>query len=190
MAEQAREKPAGGELISLARRIELLVFDVDGVLTDGGLYYGSSGEAMKRFDVKDGHGLVLARLTGLKTAVLTARVSEIIEVRGRELKLSAVAQGKKDKGQGLAELLDRLEVAPDACAYMGDDLNDLAPMAMVGLPACPSDAAPEVRQQALFIAQSRGGQGAARELIELVMKATGRWARALEMMRSGRILSK
>ncbi len=187
MADLAPNKPAGSELASLAARIELLVFDVDGVLTDGGLYYGSSGEMMKRFDVRDGHGIVMARLTGLKAAVLTARVSEIIEVRGRELKLSAVAQGKKDKGAGLAELLGRLEVAPEACAYMGDDLNDLAPMAMVGLPACPSDAAPEVRQQALFIARARGGQGAARELVELVMKATGRWAKALEMMRSGKI---
>lgn len=178
-------KPTAEELSALAASVKLLVFDVDGVLTDGGLYYGPSGEVMKRFDVRDGHGLVLARLTGLPTALLTARRSEILETRARELGLSAVLQGRKDKGAGLSELLGGLGVDPGECAYMGDDLNDLAPMARVRLPACPSDAVPEVRQQALFIARQPGGRGAARELIELVMRATGRWGKAMELMRSG-----
>ncbi|MHB8875605.1 MAG: KdsC family phosphatase [Myxococcaceae bacterium] len=182
----AQGKPGAGELHAIAARVKLLVFDVDGVLTDGGLHYGPSGELMKRFDVKDGHGLVMARLAGLPAAILTARTSSIVEVRGKELGLAAVVQGKKDKGQGLGELLEYLSVAPGACAYMGDDLNDLAPMSQVGLPACPADAAAEVRQEALFVSSRPGGHGAARELVELVLKATGRWDFVTNLMKTGK----
>src|SRR6185436_15274192 len=116
-----------------AARIKLMVFDVDGVMTDGGLYYGPQGEAFKRFDVKDGHALVLARLTGLPAAILTARTSEIVAVRAAELKLAKVYQGRKEKGPALKELCAELEVALEDCSYMGDDVNDLAPMQLVGL---------------------------------------------------------
>ena len=175
-------KPGHDELAARARVVKLLVFDVDGVLTDGGLYYGPTGEAQKRFDVKDGHGLVMARLVGLPAAVLTARKSGMVEARGKELGMVAVEQGHKDKKKGLEEMLARLSLTPDVCAYMGDDTNDLAPMGIVGLPACPSDAAPEVRQRALFVAQRAGGHGAARELVELCLKASGRWQRAIDLM--------
>jgi 3-deoxy-D-manno-octulosonate 8-phosphate phosphatase (KDO 8-P phosphatase) len=177
-----RNKPGQEELTRRARAVELLVFDVDGVLTDGGLYYGPTGEALKRFDVKDGHGLVLARLVGLRAAVLTARKSDMVAKRGAELGLCAIEQGHKDKKKGLLEMLGRLGLGPEACAYMGDDVNDLAPMALVGLPACPSDAVPEVRQRALFVAQGTGGHGAARELVELCLKASNRWEKALDLM--------
>ncbi|HEX8439782.1 KdsC family phosphatase, partial [Archangium sp.] len=96
-------KPSKDELTVRASRVRLLVFDVDGVLSDGGLFYGDGGEVMKRFDVKDGHGLVMARLAGLRTAILTARSSSIVEVRGRELGLSAVLQGRKNKAAGFRE---------------------------------------------------------------------------------------
>ena len=162
-----------------ARRVKVVVFDVDGVLTDGGLWYGPDGEAFKRFDVKDGHSMVLARLTGLKVAVLTARVSRIVEARAKELKLAAVFQGRRDKGLALDELCRELAVTTDEVAYMGDDLNDLPPMEKAGLSACPLDAVEEVRRAAHFIATRPGGHGAARELIELVLKATGRWTEAL-----------
>lgn len=175
-------KAGGAELQALARRIELVVFDVDGVLTDGGLYYGPQGELMKRFDVRDGHGMVMARLTGLKVALLTARRSEAVEVRGRELGLTAVYQGQKDKAAGLSRLLEELHVSPQACAYMGDDVNDLPPMELVSLPACPANAAAEVRSAALFVSRQEGGYGAARELIELVLRATDRWKKALSLM--------
>lgn len=168
-----------------AARIKLMVFDVDGVMTDGGLYYGPQGEAFKRFDVKDGHALVLARLTGLPAAILTARTSEIVEVRGRELKLARVMQGKKDKGPALDELCRELQVPPSECSYMGDDVNDLAPMMKVALAACPADAAPEVRAFCHYVTPSRGGFGAVRELTELVLKATGRWSQALELLGAG-----
>jgi 3-deoxy-D-manno-octulosonate 8-phosphate phosphatase (KDO 8-P phosphatase) len=180
-----RNKPGQEELTARARAVELLVFDVDGVLTDGGLYYGPAGEALKRFDVKDGHGLVMARLVGLRAAVLTARRSEMVDKRGTELGLCAIEQGHKDKKKGLEEMLGRLGVAAQACAYMGDDVNDVAPMSLVGLPSCPSDAAAEVRQRALFVAQNQGGRGAARELVELCLKASGRWNQALDLMWGG-----
>jgi 3-deoxy-D-manno-octulosonate 8-phosphate phosphatase (KDO 8-P phosphatase) len=177
-------KPGSDELHTRAAAVKLLVFDVDGVLTDGGLYYGPAGEVMKRFDVRDGHGIVLARLTGLPAAVLTARRSEIVEVRGKELGLVAVFQGWKDKRAGLLKLCEQVGVPPEHCAYMGDDLNDLAPMSMVRLPACPADAAFEVRQEAAFVSRQAGGRGAARELIELVLKATDRWTAAIDLMKS------
>jgi 3-deoxy-D-manno-octulosonate 8-phosphate phosphatase (KDO 8-P phosphatase) len=166
-----------------ARRVKLVVFDVDGVLTDGGLWYGPDGEVLKRFDVKDGHAMVLARLTGLPVALLSARSSRIVEARARELQLAKVYQGRREKGPAFAELCAQLHVSPEEAAYMGDDVNDLPAMDQAGLSACPSDAAPEVRHQAHFVSTRPGGHGCARELLELVLRATGRWEKALEWMR-------
>jgi 3-deoxy-D-manno-octulosonate 8-phosphate phosphatase (KDO 8-P phosphatase) len=165
-----------------AREVQLIVFDVDGVLTDGGLWYGPDGEVMKRFDVKDGHAMVLARLTGLPIALLTARSSKIVETRAHELKLAKVLQGRREKGPALLELCEELKVAPASIAYMGDDVNDLAAMKPCGLTACPSDAVREVRDAVHFVASHPGGRGAARELIELVLRATGRWEQAMAHM--------
>ncbi|MDX2011295.1 MAG: HAD-IIIA family hydrolase [Myxococcaceae bacterium] len=165
-----------------ARAIRLIVFDVDGVLTDGGLWYGPDGEVMKRFDVKDGHAMVLARLTGLPVAILTARTSKIVETRATELKLAKVFQGRREKGPALLELCAELNVAPNETAYMGDDVNDLPAMAHCGLTACPADAVAEVREAVHFVSSHPGGRGAARELIELVLRATGRWEQALAHM--------
>jgi 3-deoxy-D-manno-octulosonate 8-phosphate phosphatase (KDO 8-P phosphatase) len=170
------------DLNARAANVKLLVFDVDGVMTDGGLYYGPQGEALKRFDVKDGHALVLARLTGLPAAILTARTSQIVEVRAQELKLVKVMQGKKDKAPALVEMCTELALQPSDVAYMGDDVNDLAPMKLAGLAACPADAAPEVRGFVHYVAPSNGGRGAVRDLTELVLKATGRWDKALELL--------
>lgn len=167
-----------------ARAVKLLVFDVDGVLTDGGLYYGADGEAFKRFNVKDGHGIVMARLTGLPSAVLTARTSKIVAVCGDELKLSAIVQGQKYKAPGLQTLCAGLGLQASDCAYMGDDLNDLPPMELAGLTACPSDAAPEVRSQVDFVSKLPGGHGAVRDFVERVLKAQGRWQQALDAMRN------
>ncbi|ATB31074.1 KdsC family phosphatase [Melittangium boletus] len=177
-------KPNRDELTERASRVRVLVFDVDGVLTDGGLYYGDGGEVMKRFDVKDGHGLVMARHAGLRTAILTARSSSIVETRGRELGVSLILQGRKDKTAGFRELLTQLSVAPEECAYMGDDVNDLGPLGLAGLSACPADAAPEVRQEVHYIARNRGGHGAARELVELCLRATGQWEATVQHMKA------
>lgn len=166
-----------------AKTIKAIVFDVDGVLTDGGLWYGPTGEAMKRFDVKDGHAMVLARLTGLPIAILTARSSSIVEVRAQELKLAAVFQGRREKGPGFEELCQQLGFPPAQVAYMGDDVNDLPALKRAGLSGCPADAVSEVREAVHFVSTRSGGHGAARELIELVLRATDRWEQALEHAR-------
>lgn len=166
-----------------AKKIAAVVFDVDGVLTDGSLWYGADGEAIKRFDVRDGHAMVLARLTELPVCILTARTSSMVEARAKDLKLLHVLQGRRDKGVGLVELANMLQVGTDALAYMGDDVNDLPALRLAGLSACPADAVAEVRQVVNYVASRNGGFGAARELLELVMQATGRWDRALAMMK-------
>ena len=171
---------ADGDLKARAREIELLVLDVDGVLTDGGLYYGPEGEALKRFNVQDGHGITLARKAGLAVAILTARTSQIVATRAGELGISPVFQGRKDKLQGLEELLDEARVDASRVAYMGDDLNDLGVLDRVRLPACPADACPEVRERAAIIASSAGGHGAVRELVEFILKAQGKWQPIVE----------
>ena len=166
-----------------AARIKAVVFDVDGVLTDGGLWYGPTGEVMKRFDVKDGHAMVLARLTGLPIALLTARNSKIVEVRAEELKLTKVFQGRREKGPAFEELCLELGCAPAEVAYMGDDVNDLPALSRAGLSGAPADAVQLVRESVHFVSTRPGGHGAAREFIELVLHATGRWEQALEHAR-------
>lgn len=164
------------ELRARARDVELLILDVDGVLTDGGLHYGPQGEALKRFHVQDGHGIVLARKAGLKIAILTARTSQIVEYRARELGIAPVFQGRKDKLAGFEALLAEERLGADQVAYMGDDLNDLGVLARVRLSACPADACPEVRERAAIVVSSAGGGGAVRELIEFILKAQGKWS--------------
>jgi 3-deoxy-D-manno-octulosonate 8-phosphate phosphatase (KDO 8-P phosphatase) len=165
-----------------AAKVELVVLDVDGVLTDGGLYYGHEGEVMKRFSVKDGHAIVMARIAGLPCAILTARRSAIVEIRAKELGIRHVLQGQREKGLALDKLLAELSIAPESVAYMGDDTNDVAPLMRVGLPACPADAAPEALERAAFVAKNEGGKGAVRELLELCLKASGRWEAVLAAM--------
>ena len=181
IGDRAQGRLSKKQLSEKAASIKLLVFDVDGVLTDGGLYYGPAGEALKRFDVRDGHGLVMARLAGLQAAVLTARSSQIVEVRGRELGLVEILQGKRNKQRALLELLEKLRVERDDCAYMGDDVNDLGPLAICGLPSCPADAAAEVRAKCRFVSHYRGGRGAARELVEICLKSRGSWDAMVEL---------
>lgn len=173
------------ELQERARAVDLLILDVDGVLTDGGLFYGPEGELFKRFDVKDGHGLVLAHLTGLRTAILTARRSAIVAKRAAELGIDPVSQGNRDKRKGLLALLAEAKVPAERAGYVGDDLNDLAPMSEVRFAACPCDAAPEVKAAAHYATQAAGGHGAVREIVELLLKEQGRWAKALDIMRTG-----
>ena len=164
-----------------ASAIRLLVMDVDGVLTDGGLYYGPDGEVFKRFDVKDGHGLVILRHLGIACAILTARKSKIVETRFTELGCKHIVQGAKDKAKGLAGLLAAANVTADEVAYIGDDINDLPVITQVGLSACPADARPEVLGQVHYVCKAKGGRGAVRELVEVILHAKGLWDDALEI---------
>ncbi len=171
---------ARDELEKRARDIDLLVLDVDGVLTDGGLWYGPEGEMFKRFDVKDGHGLVLARLCGLQAGILTARRSKVVEARARELGLSPVSQGNRDKRVGLFKLLEEANIQPSRVAYMGDDLNDRAPMRIAGLAIAPADAVTDILAEADIITDAPAGRGAARQVVELILRTQGKWEGAVE----------
>ncbi len=166
-----------------ASDIKAIVFDVDGVLTDGALFYGPTGEALKRFNVKDGHAMVMARLVSMPVAILTARNSPIVEVRAKELKLAQVFQGRIHKGPGFEELAAELKLQPSELAYMGDDVNDLPALNRCGFSGCPADAVDEVKAAVQFVSSKPGGHGAAREFIEVILKATGRWEAALEHAR-------
>ena len=153
-----------------AARVRLVVLDVDGVMTDGRLYFGPEGEALKVFDVRDGHGVRLLREAGLSVALLSSRSSPIVARRAGELDITPVLQGERDKLAGLNRLLAATGVAAEDCAYMGDDWPDLPVMAQVGFAAAVADAAPEVRRAAHWIAQAEGGRGAVRALAEYVLR--------------------
>ena len=158
-----------------ASRIRLLVLDVDGVLTDGGLVYTASGEETKRFHVHDGLALVAALKAGLQIAVLSGRASAAVTRRMAELGVAEVHQGVADKVAALDALRARLGLAPREVAMMGDDLPDLAAMARAGLALAPANAVAEVKRAAHWVARRRGGEGAVREAVEMLLKARRSW---------------
>lgn len=158
-----------------AARVRLLGLDVDGVLTDGRLYFGARGETLKAFDVRDGFGLQLLRAAGVELAIITGRRSPIVATRARDLGIVHVLQGQRDKHAGLQRLLRATGVDAGECAFMGDDWPDLSVLAAVGLAAAVADAAPEVRRVAHWVAASPGGRGAVRELCTLILRAQGRF---------------
>ncbi len=163
------------DAVQRARRVALMVFDVDGVLTDGSLYIGAQGELMKAFDVRDGHGIKLLREAGIEVAILTARRSEIVTARAKELGIARVLQGQADKLAGFDQLLTDTGIAADACGYIGDDWPDLPVLARAGFAATVADACAEVKAAAHWIATAPGGRGAARELAEFILRAQGRF---------------
>ncbi len=156
------------------KRVRLLLLDVDGVLTDGGLYYGNSGEEMKRFDVKDGAGMWVAHRSGLEVGLLTGKTSRIVAQRAQELGLSRVVQGAVDKVPALEKLLHDGAYPLNEIAFMGDDVLDMPVMRRVGFSACPSDAHDQVKACVHYVCSKGGGRGAVRELVDLWLEATGR----------------
>ena len=167
-------KPSAARLAA----VRLLVMDVDGVLTDGGIYYTERGDELKRFDVRDGQGLVLLRQAGVLTAVITRRRSEIVERRADELGIAEVHQGATDKRAVLEALLARRAMPASDVAYVGDDIGDLPAMQLVGFPIAVADAVPAVRDAAGYTTRARAGHGAIREICELILKAKTRLAKA------------
>lgn len=162
-------------LLEKAANIKLAVFDVDGVLTNGQLILGENGNEYKAFHVRDGHGLVMLLESGCHIAVITARSSNIVAERMASLGIKYVYQGEKDKGARLMALVDELGIQREHVAYTGDDVIDLPAMTKVGLPIAVADASPEVKQYADWVTEERGGQGAVREVCELIMKAQGKF---------------
>jgi 3-deoxy-D-manno-octulosonate 8-phosphate phosphatase (KDO 8-P phosphatase) len=158
-----------------AANLRLLLFDVDGVLTDGSLNIDARGSEIKRFNIRDGSGLAYARRAGLMTGLLSGRTSEATAARAKELNISIVIQGVDDKRAALGDILAAHALSAEEVGYMGDDLIDLPVLSAVGLSAAPADAAPEVAAVAHFVTWHSGGDGAVREFIEAVLKARGQW---------------
>jgi 3-deoxy-D-manno-octulosonate 8-phosphate phosphatase (KDO 8-P phosphatase) len=152
-------------------KIELLVLDVDGVLTDGRLYFSGSGEVLKTFHVRDGHGIKLLMRSGVAVAAVSGRRSAAVTARMRELKMRHVVQGCADKVAALIELTQRLDIDPLACACLVDDTADLPLMAAVGFAAAVADAHPLVLSAAHWISEAPGGLGAVRELCDAMLRA-------------------
>jgi 3-deoxy-D-manno-octulosonate 8-phosphate phosphatase (KDO 8-P phosphatase) len=157
----------------LLKRIRALVLDVDGVLTDGGMYYGPGGEGLKRFNVKDGMGLRLVLEAGIAVALISGEASEILRRRAEKLQIADVFIGVEDKLKTMEGFLAARKVAVEDAAYVGDDVNDLPPMSKVGLPVAVADAAPQVRKAARWITTRRGGDAAVREVCDAILAARG-----------------
>lgn len=152
-------------------KIKLLVMDVDGTLTDGKIYMGSSGEAFKAFDIKDGYGIheILPK-AGIVPAIITGRKSDIVLNRCRELEIEELYQGYHDKTLALCHLLKKYNCSKEDIAYIGDDVLDLECMMQCGIKGCPSDAVEQVKEICDFVCNRAGGQGAVREFIEWIIK--------------------
>ncbi len=157
------------------RRIKMLVMDVDGVLTDGQIFIGPGGEVFKAFNCQDGLGLAAATKAGLTTAIITGRESAMVVKRAAELSISIVRQGCKDKAAALEEIAQENKLTMEQIAYIGDDLNDLAAVHRAGLACAVANAALEVKDVAHFISTKTGGNGAVREIVELILKAQNKW---------------
>jgi len=154
--------------------VRALVTDVDGVLTDGGIYYTEHGDEVKRFDVRDGQGLVSLREAGVLTALVTRRQSAIVARRARELGITEVHQDVTDKGAAIAGLIERHALTAAGICYVGDDLGDLPAMRAVGLAVAVADAVSEVRRAAGYVTRARAGHGAIREICDLILAARRR----------------
>lgn len=161
--------------------IKWFVMDVDGVLTDGKIVYTSTGEEIKGFFAQDGLGLAAAKKVGIKLAIITGRFSPMVEKRVKELKIDNLIMGCHNKSEALQQLIkkDRLELSE--IAYIGDDLNDLGVLNLVGLPLAPANACEEVKKIAKYITQQTGGNGAIREAVEYILKEENLWDKVVKL---------
>jgi 3-deoxy-D-manno-octulosonate 8-phosphate phosphatase (KDO 8-P phosphatase) len=160
-------------LTSRAKLIRLVAFDVDGVMTDGGLYYSDSGEESKRFNSLDGHGLKMLKNSGVEIAIITGRTSRCVETRAKNLGITHVFQGVDHKLEVMVDLLNKLTLPRDAAAYMGDDVVDLTVMRHVGLAISVPESPLLVQKHSHYVTQRNGGHGAVREACEMIMSAQG-----------------
>ena len=176
----AKSSRIAASVAARARKIRVLLMDVDGVLTDGRIYLISRSDGtaleMKAFSAYDGAGLKLARVAGLRTGLITGRESAATLRRARELDMEFVYQGIADKIVTFRKLVQRANVEESEIAYVGDDLPDLPILERVGLAIAVVNAVPEVKRQAHYITRASGGNGAVREVVELILKAQGKWA--------------
>ena len=169
-----------GDALERARRVKLIIFDVDGVLTDGRIYHGAKGELFKAFHCRDGFGIMHAQSCGLKTAIITGRSSAMTAYRAAELKISAVLQGQMNKRDAYKKLKAQFDLTDEEICYVADDVIDLPVFVQVGFRAAVGDASEDVKERAHFVANNFGGRGAVREIIEFILKAKGFWQGIIE----------
>lgn len=167
------------DAVARAARVKLMIFDVDGILTDGSLHYGPDGEVLKTFNVLDGHGIKLLQQSGVAVAIISARKSDIVARRAADLGIRHLQQGVHDKRVAFDELLSRTGISPDACGFIGDDVIDLPILLRIGFAASVPNGHPEVRSRVHYVTQAHGGRGAARELCDFILRAQGNYETAL-----------
>lgn len=157
-------------------KIRLLLLDVDGVMTDGGIIYDGNGLETKVFNVKDGHGIKMLQRHGIEIGIITGRSSQVVDIRARELGIELLYQGALKKLDAYNDIKDKTGLTDEQIAYMGDDVIDVPVMKRVGFAAAPSDALPEAASAAHYITVRGGGRGAVRELCDMILKGRGFWA--------------
>ncbi len=168
-----RSKPGKTALRNKLKNIRMLLLDVDGVLTDGKLIYNSDGIELKAFDVKDGYGLVRLKKAGIMIGIITAKSSRIVETRARDLGIDTLYQNVSNKLTAYNEIKNNYNLADHETAYLGDDVPDLVVLKQVGVPVAVHDAVDAVKDAAIYITKKPGGNGAIREVVELILQAKG-----------------
>ena len=172
------KKPTHLRIVKSPRKVfkdlKLFSTDVDGVLTDAGMYYGESGEELKKFNTRDGMGIKLLQAEGVMIAIITMEQTKIVARRAKKLGVTEVFQGAKDKVSVLAHLSEKFNIPFEQMAYMGDDVNDVGALQTVGYAAAPADCVDQVRQMVHYICQKKGGEGAVREVIDMILAARHR----------------
>lgn len=168
------------DLLKKARNIKLLLLDVDGVLTDNKLFYGDNGVEYKSFHTRDGHGMVMLQKSGIEIGIITGRKSELVKRRMQDLKVAHLYQGVPDKLPTFLSLVEKLGLELEEIAYMGDDILDLPILTRAGLSSTVANADPEVLSRVDFISQYKGGEGAVRELCELILKSQDLWQQHMD----------
>ena len=158
-------------LSSTLKRIRLFATDVDGVLTDAGMYYSESGEELKKFNTRDGMGIKLLQRAGIVTAIVTQERTKLVARRGEKLMIPEVHQGIMDKLALVREMVERLGLSMEEVAYIGDDVNDVATLKAVGFSATPADGMPQAAAVVDYVCAKKGGEGAVREIIEMILEA-------------------
>ncbi len=155
---------------SKLEQIKLLLLDVDGVMTDGGIYYSNSGEEMKKFNIQDGYGIIKLQRAGIKVGIITGRVSEIVTRRAAELGINEVHQNFEKKIEAYEIIKKNLNLSDKEIAYIGDDEFDIPVLAKVGFSAAPADAVPSIIKFVNYVCKRNGGNGAVREVIDIILK--------------------
>src|SRR5574344_1813295 len=163
------------EVIITAQNIKMIAFDCDGVLTDGSLTFDENGIEYKTFNAKDGQGIVMTIKAGIPTALITARKNGTVAYRAKNLGITKLFEGIKNKEKALIELCEEYNILPEEIAYMGDDLPDICVLEKVGLACCPNDAIDDVKNICNFVSTKNGGKGAIRELTDFILKAQNKY---------------